>query len=247
MSLSVFRGVVERCMLLNYRLDLEVAKRLIPSPFQPRAWGPSALCTISWMRLRQLRPRFLPAVWGMSSENVACRIAVHWRQRGKPREGLLALRQDTSSRFNTLLTSRMFSAVQHHARFTILEEDHRYTITVDSDDKKTHLHVVASLAPQMARSSVFRSLAEAAEFFRRATRVSATSRLGQFEGLELKTHAWQPLPLLVESLDCSYFRTLMPEAQSGITFDSALLLSEVEHQWSREAAIACEPAAVQPM
>jgi hypothetical protein len=47
--------------------------------------GIAGICLI---RLKQIRPRSLPALLGLSSENAAHRIAVEWEEHGAYREGV---------------------------------------------------------------------------------------------------------------------------------------------------------------
>ena len=71
-------AVVERRLLVNYRLQPEVAARLLPSPFRPQlvaGWAVAGICLI---RLGALRPAPLPAAAGLRSENAAHRFAVEW-------------------------------------------------------------------------------------------------------------------------------------------------------------------------
>jgi hypothetical protein len=77
MRISVIRGVIARRILVNYRVDPDVLARVLPTPFWPEmVCGLGAgICLI---RLKQIRPWFLPSFCGVSSENVAHRIAVEW-------------------------------------------------------------------------------------------------------------------------------------------------------------------------
>jgi len=71
-------GVVERRLLVNYRADPETTARLVPAPLRPQqvnGWAVAGICLI---RLGRLRPRHVPAVLGLRSENAAHRIAVEW-------------------------------------------------------------------------------------------------------------------------------------------------------------------------
>ena len=103
------------------------------------------------IRLKGIRPRFLPTFLGISSENAAHRIAVEWDQDGVTKEGVFIPRRDTSSRLNTLVGGRLFPGVHNHAAFQVEEKDDHYRIALDSDDGQTHLLVdrhVAQDVPQ---------------------------------------------------------------------------------------------------
>src|SRR5690348_4792849 len=96
MQIPVLRGLIDRRILVNYRVDPEVLARLLPAPFRPKLIHGAGIAGICLIRLKQTRPRFLPPVLGFASENAAHRIAVEWDQG----EGVFVPRRDTSSRLN---------------------------------------------------------------------------------------------------------------------------------------------------
>src|SRR5262245_19574917 len=76
MRLPSLRGVIDRRILVNYRVDPDVLARLLPSPFRPQMIGGFALAWICLIRLRGVRPRWAGWLPGLRSENAAHRIAV---------------------------------------------------------------------------------------------------------------------------------------------------------------------------
>lgn len=83
MKIPVIRGVIDRRILVNYRVDPEALAPLLPAPFRPqlqRGYGVAGICLI---RLRGVRPKFLPSWLGISSENAAHRVAVEWDGDGR--------------------------------------------------------------------------------------------------------------------------------------------------------------------
>jgi hypothetical protein len=110
MRLPLIRGVIDRRILVNYRVDPAVLAATLPPPFRPklhRGYGMVGICLI---RLRGVRPRFVPSWLGISSENAAHRSAVEWDEGGRVREGVYIRRRDTSSRLNALAGGRVFPA-----------------------------------------------------------------------------------------------------------------------------------------
>ena len=98
MRIPVLRGLIDRRILVNYRVDASVLAKLVPQPFRPKlnhGYGIAGICLI---RLKHARPRLFPKTLGVSSENAAYRIAVEWEQDGKITEGVFIPRRDTSSR-----------------------------------------------------------------------------------------------------------------------------------------------------
>jgi hypothetical protein len=232
MRIPLIRGVIDRRILVNYRVAPDVLARLLPPPFRPRLVRGAGMAGVCLIRLRHIRPRLLPAFLGLSSENAAHRIAVAWEQDGEVHEGVFIPRRDTSSRLNTLAGGRLFPGVHHHAAFRVREHGGHYRVALDSDDGRTHLLVEGREASGLPATSVFGSLAEASAFFERGSLgYSVTARPGEFDGLELRSFSWRVTPLAVERVESSFFgdRTLFPAGSAA--FDCALLMGGIEHEW----------------
>src|SRR5438105_3781853 len=106
MQVPVIRGVIDRRILVNFRVDAAVLARLLPAPFRPKLVNGAGMAGVCLIRLRDIRPRSVPPFLGLSSENAAHRVAVEWDQDGDTREGVFIPRRDTSSRLNTLAGGR---------------------------------------------------------------------------------------------------------------------------------------------
>jgi hypothetical protein len=232
MRIPIVRGLIDRRILVNYRVNPEVLAKILPQPFRPKLIHGRGMAGVCLIRLRQLRPRPWPAFLGMSSENAAHRIAVEWEEGGRLREGVFIPRRDTSSRLNTLAGGRLFPGVHHPARFVVEEHAGHYGIVLDSDDGRTHLLVECCVAGSLPGTSVFGSLAEASAFFERGSvGYSATAKPGEFDGLELRSFGWRVEPLAVDRAESSFFedRTLFPVGSAEL--DCALLMRGIEHEW----------------
>src|SRR5690606_15197977 len=103
MQFPTIRGIIDRRSLVNYRVDPDALRKVFHEPFRPQLVGGVGIGGICLIRLKQVRPRHLPAFLGISSENAAHRIAVEWEQDGRLQTGVYIPRRDTPSRLNTLL------------------------------------------------------------------------------------------------------------------------------------------------
>lgn len=246
MRLPTIQGVIDRRILVNYRVDPEVAARLLPAPFRPKLAHGHAMAGICLIRLKQIRPAFVPVPIGIGSENAAHRFAVEWDRDGRRREGVFIPRRDTSSRLNTIVGGRLFPGEHHHARFDVSETDDRLRVEFESDDGQAQVSVAARRGDGLPADSVFRSVDEASRFFEGgAVGYSATHDAARYDGLELRCKTWAVQPLAVEAVRSSYFddRSKFPEGSA--TFDCALLMRGVEHEWhTQEDLYGGEPAAV---
>jgi hypothetical protein len=232
MQIPVIRGIIDRRILVNYRVNPEVLTRILPKPFRPKLVNGKGMAGVCLIRLKDVRPRFLPSFLGISSENAAHRIAAEWDQDGETKEGVFIPRRDTSSRLNTLVGGRLFPGVHNHAAFQVEEKDDHYRVALDSDDGQTHLLVDGHVAPDVPRTSVFHSIEEASEFFERGSLgYSVTARQDQFDGLELHSFNWKVQPLAVDKVLSSYFDDLAKFPVGSVEFDCALLMRGIDHEW----------------
>jgi len=230
--IPVIRGIIDRRILVNFRVAPDVLARLVPPPFRPKLVNDMGMAGVCLIRLQHIRPSALPSLIGLSSENAAHRIAVEWEERGKVREGVYIPRRDSSSRLSTVLGGRLFPGVHHHARFQVREHDDHYRVALDSDDGQTHLSVAGRLSVSLPPTSIFHSLQEASTFFERgATGYSATHRAGEFDGLELHSFNWKLEPLAVEHVESSFFEDQRRFPPGAVQFDCALLMRRIHHEW----------------
>ena len=240
MRLPTLRGVISRRILVNYRVDADIAARLLPPPFRPKLTAGHAMAGICLIRLQKIRPAFIPFALGFGSENAAHRIAVEWERNGQTEEGVYVPRRDTSSRLSTLLGGRIVPGEQHHARFEIEETDDRVQVAVESDDRLVRMKVVAKVACDLNPGSSFANLAEASRFFEAgATGYSATRDPSRFDGLELRCKGWKVQPLAVELVQSSFFDDLTQFPAGSATFDCALLMRNVDHVWHTREDLCC--------
>lgn len=240
MKIPVVRGIIDRRILVNYRVDPAVLAAILPSPFRPKIVHGFGMVGICLIRLKSIRPVPLPAWMGISSENAAHRSAVEWDDNGTTREGVYVRRRDTSLRLNAWAGGRIFPGVHHHAQFTVEESTDRFHVAVLSGDGETRMEVRSHLAETLPSSSLFGSVEEASEFFQAGSLgYSATSHASRFQGLQLKCLNWQVQPLAVEEVRSSFFdeETLFPKG--SIHFDNALLMRGIEHEWHGQPDLCC--------
>lgn len=244
MRIPILHGIIDRRILANYHIDPAVLSRILPAPFRPKLIKGFAIGGICLIRLKSIRPRFLPIPWGLQSENAAHRIAVEWDEEGQTRQGVYIPRRDTSSRFNTWVGGTLFPGLHHHGNFTVLESNERFSVTLRSDDGDTSLHVSGSVAQQLPKESVFSTVAEASEFFKNGSLgYSVTQTKGRFDGLELQCQNWLIEPLAVEQIKSSYFENESSFPRGSVNFDCALLMRGIYHEWHSRNELCCEQLA----
>ncbi|HEY0541086.1 MAG TPA: DUF2071 domain-containing protein [Actinoallomurus sp.] len=225
-------SVIERRLLVSYRVEPEIAARLLPPPLRPQrveGWAVAGICLI---RLGRIRPAWLPGVPGLRSENAAHRIAVEWDGPQGPRTGVYIPRRDSGSLIAVAAGGRLFPGRQTRASFQVRESADEFGISVVSQDDATRMSVEASVAERLTGSMLFADVDKASEFFRCGSVGFSPSRDGtHLDGVELRTGAWRVEPLEIRGLTSSFFddRTRFPKGTA--TADCALLMRDVPATW----------------
>lgn len=237
MKIPTISGMIRRRILLNYRVDPEVVRPLLPEGFLPKLVDGYVIAGICLIRLEEIRPRGMPRIAGISSENSAHRIAVTWDDGdGRPCEGVFVPRRDTDSRLVALAGGRIFPGFHHLSEFTISDEAGRISVRVGAADIDCPLvDLKLRETRDFPADSVFSSLKESSRFFE-AGCIGYSPRPDSctLDGLLLKVTGWQVSPLEAISVKSAYFddSTLFP--RDRIVFDHALLMRDISHEWHRE-------------
>jgi hypothetical protein len=232
MRTPAVEGIIERRLLINYRVAPDALKGVLPDPFRPKLVDGFAIAGICLIRLAKLRPRGFPAGVGLRSENAAHRIAVEWDADGVTREGVYIPRRDSDSCVNALVGGRVFPGRHHHATFDVSESDGRFAVALRSEDDSTRVNVVGRTASSLPADSVFATLADASRFFEGgAVGYSATSDADTHDGLELRIAHWRVEPLAVETVESSFFDDADRFPKGAAIFDCALAMRDVVHEW----------------
>jgi hypothetical protein len=227
------QGLIERRLLVNYRVDPGVAARLLPDPFRPQLVGDSAVAGICLLRLGEMRPQGLPAWIGLRSENAAHRIAVEWDTPHGPQTGVYIPRRDSASMTNAIVGGRLYPGVHERARFKVIESPEAIHVAFTSRDGAASVDVAATLADDLADSTLFSDTAVASRFFQRGSDgYSATRDPERFDGLRLETTAWKVRPLIVDRVRSSFFEDAAAFPRGSAILDSALVMLGVPVTWT---------------
>jgi hypothetical protein len=157
---------------------------------------------------------------------------VEWDADGRTHEGVYIPRRDSDSRFNNFVGGRVFPGEHQRAAFTVSESNDYLDVALRSDDDRTRVAVAGRIAQSLPSGSVFPNLEEASAFFQRGSvGYSATRRLGQYDGLELRVAEWRVEPLAVDHVASSFFDDAGRFPLGSTAFDCALVMRDVRHSW----------------
>jgi hypothetical protein len=229
MKIPTIRGLIDRRILVNYTADIDVVRKILPSAFRPKVYEDKAIVGICLIRLRYVRPKGFPDFIGVSSENGAHRIAVEWDEGGQVKEGVFVPRRDTSLKLNALVGGRLFPGKHHLAKFNVYESDGNYHVDFTSSDK-TMISIDAKETKQFDTNSIFGNLKNVSNFFEKGS-VGYSPNKEKFDGLKLQTYEWKVTPLEVTGVKSSFFENEQVFPKGTVTFDNALLMTKVEHEW----------------
>jgi hypothetical protein len=219
-------------LLVNFHVDAAVVQRQLPARFRPKLQEGRAVAGICLIRLEHIRPKGLPAMIGMSSENGAHRIAVEWDEDGQTLEGVFIPRRDTNSRFNHLFGGRLFPGVQHAASFEVEESDTEISLSMKANDNSVQVEVEGRVAENLPSGSIFKSLADASRFFEKGSRgLSVTADPQRLDSIALRTDQWRVEPIALKSVYSSYFADAHRFPAGSAVFDHALLMRNIAHEW----------------
>jgi hypothetical protein len=229
MKIPTLQGLIDRRLLINFTVDPVVVEKIIPKPFRPKVYKGKAIVGICLIRLQDIRPKWIPSFLGISSENGAHRFAVEWDEEGLVKEGVYIPRRDTSLKLNALVGGRIFPGKHYLAKFNVREAGGNYHVDFTSSDQ-TSISIDAKETALFNSDSIFGTLENVSDFFEKGS-VGYSPNKSLFEGMKLYTKEWKVKPLEVSHVQSSFFEdeTLFPKG--SVTFDNALLMTKIKHEW----------------
>jgi uncharacterized protein YqjF (DUF2071 family) len=121
MELPLLDGVIDRRILVNYRVRPELVKALLPSHLEPLVINGYASAGICLLRLKNIGMKYTPSLLRITSENSAHRFLVTYRDGDRRGQGVYIPRRDTDSMLNVWLTGKIFSWPHYPATFAVAE------------------------------------------------------------------------------------------------------------------------------
>jgi hypothetical protein len=235
MELPVLNGIIDRRILINYRIKPEVVKALLPPHLEPLVINGYASGGICLLRLKNIGVKYSPSFLRITSENAAHRFLVNIKKEGRTTTGVYIPRRDTDSILNVVLAGKIFSWPHYSATFQVKEGNDRYSVSMKSKDGKTKLETVAHLTTDFPVKSMFDSIDHASCSFQNCpVGVSPSTNPNKFKTIQLKTKTWNVKPLEIQSLKSSFFEDKSLFPHDTIEFDNALLMEGIEHEWVGE-------------
>lgn len=231
--IPTLQGIIKRRFLINFRADPGVIQQVLPAPFRPKLHRGYAIAGICLIRLEAIRPRWLAAPVGISSETAAHRIAVEYYDRKNIlQEGVFISRRDASSWVNAFVGRRLVRGKYHRARFEIQESGSQVQFAYRALDGTAEVRFAGCDAFSLPSSSCFKNLEEASLFFQTGSLGYSSARDSQtLDGIVLETKAWQVRPFQVDQVFSSFFNDCTSFPGNSVQFDHALVMRDISHAW----------------
>ena len=227
-------GNLDHRILLNYRIDPDVVRRLLPPPFSPKIVNGFAIGGICQVTLSKMRPKGFPPFGFGTSHNAAHRIAVL----SPEGEGVFVPRRDTSSWINAISSGRVFPGVFKKADFKLQIEDDRYRVDVQNDREKSIVTIDATISDQFPSHSIFENLRDISKFFQGGNiGWSKNTNGNSFDAIELRTAGWGMQPMAVQNEHSAYFTHEKTFPKGSVEFDSAMIMQNLKHSWIAKSAL----------
>lgn len=219
-------ATIARRILLTYALDPATAAALLPPPFRPDLSLGPALGGVCLLRLRAVRPAFVPLRAGLAVESVAHRLAVEWDTPEGMATGVYVFRRDVDS----VLAARLGG--MHRAVFGVVEGGGRYSLAAQSRDGAMSVAFTGERAEALPAGSVFTGPDSASAFFRCASIGHSPARDGVgHSALRLVTPPWRALPVRADYVQSSFFEDRSRFPAGTAVFDSAIVMHDVPARW----------------
>ena len=222
-------GTMARRMLVNWRIEPEAARRVLPGVVRPKLVDGYAIAGLCLVRLERMRLAYWPPWIGLASENVAARMGIEWDSPTGLRQGVLIFRRDTASRSNAFFGPHFGYGVHSPAAISVNTAPGRIDIAMASGDGFHTADLSASDAPAIMPGSLFGTLEQAATFFRGGEcGYSPTDRPGHWHGVGLRLGRWDLVPMAIRRARSSWIESWFGAAA---TLDSAFIMRNIEHTW----------------
>jgi hypothetical protein len=232
-SVSV-QGISTRPILLCYRMTPGTAQGRLPKG--------ARLATVNGFVVGGILglPSFSHRALGIASRWTCSYRIVHFlkvtrHQAGTDRDGIFIIRRDTSSRLHAFI-GQCRPVPPHHAHVQFGQPDEgAVDLRVSSDDAVMQVCLKGHLAPSQPTNSIFSSPAQALESLESAVFLLGRNRRNRSSASNGSQRRWRLQPLAVEETFSSIFHE-MDNGSTGVEFDSAYSIQEVEYVWSKEPA-----------
>lgn len=228
-------GIIRARLLLNYRVDPDVVRPLLPEAFAPLTVNGAAVAGVCVIRLEKVRPKILRWFPPMSFISLAHRVAVQWRDQAGLQSGVYIWRRVTDSRLVALAGGRVFPGSQSTARVR-LQVDHRSVRAIAVSGEGTILSGLFERGSNRGGGSLFSDHEKRERFFAAGGLGVSPARGGKgYDGMRLEVENWNSTLVEAVNVSSEFFDNSDRFPRDGIAFDHAMLMENLNHTWTHQS------------
>lgn len=227
--------VFRQCVLVNFALDPEALRRVLPRHIEPDIHRGAAWLSIVVGRMDRMRPVGCPRLFGITYDQVVYRAVV----RCGTERGVHFLRSDADNRLMCFLGDRMSFFRFHHARVAfrtdashVLHVDVQRTVSGPADIEASY--GLGNAARMMPATSRFESLAEAqhwlVELF---TAFDYNARLDAIDCVRIRRGEWNVAVVVDERGRYDFMQRGPIFDERNAELDSVFFVGDVPYRWHR--------------
>ncbi len=231
-------GVLENTVMLNFRTDVEVLKRILPFPFDPRLVDGFGLVSILLFRMKDLYCETNIGWPSLPSDHVLYRISVSFNHGGRRQSGMYILRHEVNTRLPLRQRRRgLFPLAGSPVRWNKNPWKDQFEWTLKSGSR-TKLQVKARPGRSFSGGSLFQNLEEAADFFSHERFVLAPRyQQSIFSSTHFLPLSWEVKPLQVLRLKTDFKQLANLFPSDRIFYDSGLMWPQMPCKWQKSGDI----------
>ena len=230
-----------RCLLVNFAVDADVVRRVVPLPITPDLYGGDAYLSVVVAEMDRMRPAFVPERLGVTYNQIVYRVVV----RCGGERGVHFLRSDADNRLMVVLGNAFSFFRFHLARIDVAERDGVLDLDVTTTGAVPAgiraTYTVAEAGRSLPPTSAFPDLGTAnawlVELF--AAFASTPGRAG-VDVVRIDRGAWDVR--VVDDLRAEYdfMSSGGPFPRQTVRLDSVFLVGDVPCVWHRGERVTVE-------
>jgi len=227
---TVFRD----CFLANFSVDPDCLRRVLPRPIEPDLYNGRAYLSIVIANMRDMRPAFLPRMFGISYHQVVYRAVV--RCRGEL--GVYFVRSDANNKIMCAAGDRLTAFRFHYAEIDGRRDGDLYHFDLRASDvPHAEIHATYDLGhplPEMPHGSAFASIDEAKEHLVELFGAFSINReTGQVDVVRIRRGEWDLKVVNDLRADYRFMQLQDPFTPETAHLDSVFYVEEIPYYWLR--------------
>lgn len=225
------KTLFKRCFLVNFAIDPNVIQSLLPAPLVPDLYRDRAFLSIVIADMEQMRPAFLPSVFGITYNQVVYRVMV----RCQGERGVYFIRSDADNRFMCMMGNLMTFFKFHHSSMSFKTEGGN--IHFDLMAGKNHeadIHAVfetGRASHTMPATSRFKTVEEAQPFIVEQYAAYAVPQPNVITRVRIQRSAWDIKVVNDLRSEYQFMQIYAPFSPANTQLDSIFYVENIPYYW----------------